>query len=107
MTASTMPGMGDGSIGPLVAMGHYRHGLLLAPVTADAIVALLFDDLDPDLVKLLLPFDPNRFDPHRFVPVAADATSAPDILGPTSMLGSSSVHQRTGRGLGDHREVSA
>jgi glycine oxidase len=44
--------------GLIVASGHYRNGVLLAPVTADAVAALLADDApSPEA----LPFDPRRF----------------------------------------------
>jgi glycine oxidase len=52
---------GDPHPRPLLAMGHYRHGVLLAPVTADAVVALLHGSLDPGLAGVLQPFDPARF----------------------------------------------
>jgi len=45
--------------GLLVACGHFRNGILLAPVTADAVVALLSGDAPPAEVA---PFDPQRFD---------------------------------------------
>ena len=45
--------------GLLVAGGHYRNGILLAPVTADAIAALLTGEEPP---VETLPFDPKRFD---------------------------------------------
>jgi glycine oxidase len=46
-----------------VATGHYRDGVLLAPITADAIVSLLETGELPELFK---PFHPNRFtDVHR------------------------------------------
>jgi glycine oxidase len=45
--------------GLLVASGHFRNGILLAPVTADAIAALLVGDEPPAEVA---PFDPQRFD---------------------------------------------
>lgn len=45
--------------GLLVAGGHYRNGILLAPVTAEAITALLAGD---DLPVEAMPFDPKRFD---------------------------------------------
>lgn len=45
--------------GLLVAGGHYRNGILLAPVTADAIAALLAGEEPPPEVA---PFDPQRFD---------------------------------------------
>jgi glycine oxidase len=63
-TASLRPGTpDDGPVigeweGFLVAGGHYRNGILLAPVTADAIAALLAGDEAPDEVA---PFAPGRF----------------------------------------------
>jgi glycine oxidase len=58
------PGTPDG--GPLigewegliVASGHYRNGILLAPLTADAVAALIAGDEPP---AEILPFDPKRF----------------------------------------------
>jgi glycine oxidase len=53
--------LGDGDSadgGPLVATGHHRNGILLAPVTADAVVALLRGEPMPDVVT---PADPARF----------------------------------------------
>lgn len=44
--------------GLLVAGGHYRNGILLAPITAEAIAALLAGDDPPPEVA---PFDPCRF----------------------------------------------
>ncbi len=45
--------------GLLLAVGHYRNGVLLTPVTADAIAGLLADGILPDEVA---PFTPARFD---------------------------------------------
>jgi glycine oxidase len=45
--------------GLLVAGGHYRNGILLAPITAEAIAALLAGDEPPPQIA---PFDPQRFD---------------------------------------------
>jgi glycine oxidase len=45
--------------GLLVAGGHYRNGILLAPITADAIAALLAGETPPPEIA---PFDPQRFD---------------------------------------------
>lgn len=45
--------------GLLVACGHFRNGILLAPITADAVAALLVGDTTPVEVA---PFDPQRFD---------------------------------------------
>ena len=53
------PSIGPGAVpGLIVATGHYRNGILLAPVTADAVVALLTGEEPP------LPLDacaPDRF----------------------------------------------
>ena len=62
--ASLRPGTPDN--GPLigewmdfvVATGHFRNGILLAPITAEAIAALLTGDEPPPETA---PFDPNRF----------------------------------------------
>jgi glycine oxidase len=45
--------------GLLVAGGHYRNGILLAPVTAEAIAALLVGASPPPEVE---PFSPQRFE---------------------------------------------
>jgi glycine oxidase len=63
-TASLRPGTPDD--GPLigeweglvVADGHFRNGILLAPVTADAVAALLAGEEPP---VETVPFDPRRF----------------------------------------------
>ena len=50
-----------GAVGPdglLVATGHHRNGMLLAPVTADAVLALLRGDPVPEPVQAA---DPARF----------------------------------------------
>jgi glycine oxidase len=45
--------------GLLIAGGHYRNGILLAPVTAEAVAALLAGEAPPAETG---PFDPRRFD---------------------------------------------
>ena len=40
------------------ATGHWRNGILLAPLTADAVAALLTGEALPDV---LAPFAPQRF----------------------------------------------
>ena len=45
--------------GLLIAAGHYRNGVLLAPVTAEAVAALLAGDEPPAEAA---PFDPRRFE---------------------------------------------
>lgn len=58
-TPDNAPMIGATSIGGLVmATGHYRNGMLLAPVTADAVAAIV-DGRAP--AGFLDPFDPQRF----------------------------------------------
>jgi glycine oxidase len=69
--AGLRPGSPDnlpliGTVGPeglLVAAGHHRNGMLLAPVTADAVAALLRGDPVPGPVRAA--------DPARFVPAGS------------------------------------
>ncbi len=49
----------SGVEGLLHATGHYRNGVLLTPVTADGVAALVADGALPDV---LAPFAPTRFD---------------------------------------------
>ena len=42
----------------VVATGHYRHGILLTPVTADAIARLLLEGSTPGVISA---FSPTRF----------------------------------------------
>jgi len=48
----------SGLDGLVVATGHYRNGILLAPVTADAVAELLAGGPVPELIA---PFSPARF----------------------------------------------
>jgi glycine oxidase len=65
--AGLRPGTPDnrpliGALGPaglLVATGHGRNGMLLAPLTADAVLALMRGEPGP------ADADPTRFQPHR------------------------------------------
>jgi glycine oxidase len=63
-SASLRPGTPDNGPligeweGLLVASGHYRNGILLAPITADAIAALLAAEEAPPEIT---PFAPERF----------------------------------------------
>jgi glycine oxidase len=64
--AGLRPGSPDNApiIGPtsvpglILATGHYRSGVLLAPITADAVAELIVDGAVPELVR---PFSPSRF----------------------------------------------
>ena len=50
-TPDNLPLIGPGAIDGLVlATGHYRNGILLAPLTADAVAALLADEQLPEAV---------------------------------------------------------
>jgi glycine oxidase len=48
--------------GLVIATGHYRNGVLLAPITAESVAALLADEQPPIDVT---PFSPARFEPAR------------------------------------------
>ena len=70
VTAGLRPGSPDNApmIGPtrlaglVLATGHYRNGVLLAPVTADAVAQLLVDGTSPPFL--------DSFSPLRFAPQA-------------------------------------
>jgi glycine oxidase len=57
-TADNAPLLGRIDARTLVATGHYRNGILLAPLTADLMVELLTTGRTPDLA---VPFSPDRF----------------------------------------------
>jgi len=48
--------------GLVIATGHFRNGILLTPVTADAVAELLVTGHAPELIA---PFSPLRFAPER------------------------------------------
>lgn len=53
------PMIGESAVrGLLIATGHHRNGILLAPVTADVIGAMLQRQAAPDIIR---PFSPLRF----------------------------------------------
>jgi glycine oxidase len=54
---------GCGVEGLLLATGHYRNGILMSPVTADAIVSLL---AGREPAAEWQPFTPGRFISERF-----------------------------------------
>lgn len=63
-TADNAPLLGRTALsGLLLAAGHYRNGVLLAPITADGIVSLLLDQPPPPEFA--------AFSPRRFTPVPA------------------------------------
>lgn len=57
-TPDNAPILGTLADGTVAATGHYRHGILLAPVTADTITELVATGKPPDLIA---PFTPARF----------------------------------------------
>jgi glycine oxidase len=58
-TPDNAPVVGPTEIGGLIiATGHFRHGILLAPITADAVADLVAGRAVPDE---LAPFGPERF----------------------------------------------
>jgi glycine oxidase len=57
-TPDNAPVIGSVAPGIVVATGHYRNGILLAPVTAEVIAALLVSGTLPDVAA---PFVPQRF----------------------------------------------
>lgn len=73
MVARARPGSPDNLplIGPsgvdglVLATGHYRNGILLAPATADAVVALHLSGRVPELVQAA---DPRRFATAGLIP---------------------------------------
>ena len=58
-TPDNLPAIGPGALEGLVwAAGHYRNGILLAPVTAELVTGLLCGD---ELPEWAAPADPRRF----------------------------------------------
>lgn len=58
-TPDNAPILGAGTLAGLFwATGHYRHGILLAPITAELLSAALAGE---ELPELAAPFDPRRF----------------------------------------------
>jgi glycine oxidase len=54
-SVDNLPFLGELAGGVLAATGHHRNGLLLAPVTADAVLAMLAGDEPPAGVKAASP----------------------------------------------------
>jgi glycine oxidase len=83
--AGLRPGSPDNAplIGPssldglVIASGHYRNGILLVPVTADSVAAVLAGGPVPELIA---PFSPGRFAPPAAgVPAAHAAETGPPL----------------------------
>lgn len=59
-TPDNVPLIGEGALeGLLLATGHYRNGILLAPLTAEAVTSML---VDAQVAPELSAADPGRFD---------------------------------------------
>jgi glycine oxidase len=70
-TPDNAPVIGAGTVPGLYwATGHYRHGILLAPVTAELVAAAVLDGEVPSLGR---PFSPSRFHGGRTPATAAGA----------------------------------
>jgi glycine oxidase len=73
-TPDDLPIVGPSTVAGLVlATGHYRNGILLTPITAEAVAAAVFGEPVPDEVAAC---DPRRFERPRAQPptVAAGVT---------------------------------
>jgi glycine oxidase len=58
-TPDNLPVIGEGAVQGLIwATGHWRNGVLLAPVTAEAVASLVVEGELPDRLR---PFSPARF----------------------------------------------
>jgi glycine oxidase len=93
-TPDNLPLIGSGAIeGLVLATGHYRNGILLAPLTADAVAALLTGEPAPDAVAAAHPAR-SSFQPHGggMLGHAAGATdavagAAPHLADPAERAG--------------------
>jgi glycine oxidase len=55
-TPDNAPAIGRGAVEGLVwAVGHHRNGILLAPLTADAVASVLLGEEPPEAVRALAP----------------------------------------------------
>ena len=57
----------------VVATGHYRHGILLTPVTADAIAQLLLEGSTPDVISA---FSPDSFSRREAIVITVNGQPA-------------------------------
>jgi glycine oxidase len=70
-TPDNRPALGQGALAGLHwATGHYRGGILLAPISAELLLASLVGGPLPDFAA---PFAPERFAPERFARLGAVA----------------------------------
>ncbi len=79
--------------GLVIASGHYRNGILLVPVTAEAIALVLAGGPVPDLIA---PFSPGRFAPPVAGVPAAHAADVAVRSDPTGQSGAPSGRHAEG-----------
>lgn len=61
-TPDNLPAIGPGAVDGLIwATGHYRNGILMAPLTAEMVVAVLTGDAGGETGAMLQACDPARF----------------------------------------------
>jgi glycine oxidase len=71
-TPDNAPAIGCGATRGLIwATGHYRNGILLAPLTAELVVGLLTGAGEPAAEPLLAACAPDRFNPASAIPAPA------------------------------------
>ena len=94
-TPDNAPLIGPSSLdGLVIASGHYRNGILLVPVTADSVAAVLAGGPVPDIIA---PFSPGRFAPPvAGVPAAHAAETGPRSDHPGERGASSGRDARSG-----------
>jgi len=69
--------------GLIYATGHYRNGILLAPITGEAIADLILSGMTPPLIET---FSPDRFEQKKLRPdesrvLPANSASSQDKAG--------------------------
>ena len=70
-TPDNAPVIGAGAVPGLYwATGHYRHGILLAPITAELVAEAVLGGRVPSLGE---PFSPRRFERGRRTPTEVGA----------------------------------
>ena len=79
-TPDNLPAIGQGALGGLVwATGHYRNGILLAPLTAELVLSLLAGESSRD-AELLSSCSPLRFAEERGQERRHATLSPPEVV---------------------------
>jgi glycine oxidase len=80
-TPDNLPIVGRGAVdGLILAAGHFRSGIMLAPLTAEAVAATLTGTEPPASIA---PADPTRSSLDRHRPSSDERTAADPVLGAT------------------------